>query len=299
MEMFKYCHTSTNHMNPDDTPIGIQPSQDDTEEARKAKFWKQYADNPMFQRVLHPEKSVEDVSPASPISPALSGSPVVYDVFTPVSPDYMKFPSVVKWCSDRCAVPVSPRECFVNRIARNGENDTDKTQFTRCAVLYTIVDGKIVALFDDVVVPDENVVLKYFGEGVADHGFGDFVLPRKDSIIKNAIDRALADNRILSLEGRTNNYTRHSLVSDIDGCEYERVLTPIVGREVALGYVEFLRGRKENYSAGGIWLLTPQNLKSQNLNDTIIVARLFRVGGVGNVSLGSVDAGSSFGGSGR
>ena len=211
----------------------------------------------------------------------------VLDVTT-VSLDYMKFPDVVKWCSDRNSVPVSPKECFANRIAQDGLNDTDKTQFTRCAVLYTIVDGKFVALFDDIAVPDENVVLKYFGGGVADHGFGDFVLPKNNSVVRNTIDRALAGNGVLSLEGRTENYTTHSLDSDVDGCEYERVLTPIVGSEVAEGNVKFLKrrnkiidGRREKYAVGGIWLLTPKELKEQGLLTTeTVIAHMLRVGGV-------------------
>ena len=219
---------------------------------------------------------------------------------TNVSPDYMSFPGVVKWCFDRNAVPVSPRECLANRFAQNGLNDTDKTIFTRGVVLYTVVDGKVVALFDDIAVPNDNVVLKYFGEGIANHGHGDYVLPRSLPIVRNAIDRAIADNRVLSLEGRTNNYTKHSLTSDTDGCDYERVLTPIVGREVALGNVEFLSGRKEKYTTGGIRLLTPQDLNSQNLNDNV-VARLFRVGGVDDFGnyLGNVSASSDFDGNGR
>ena len=281
-------------------PISIQPEESDSEE-RKRKFWAPLLKSPGAMRVLRgePEPKIEDSPETSPATLPVVHPNVVYDVFTPVSPDYMTFPNVVKWCSDRGAVPVSPRECFVNRISQNGENDTDKTHFTRCSVLYTIVDGKIVALFDDIAVPDENVVLKYFGEGVADHGYGNFVLPRNGPIVKNSIDRALADNRILSLEGRTNNYTRHSLTSDSNGCDYERVLTPIVGREVALGNVKFLRGRKENYSTGGIWLLTPKDLKPQNLHDNV-VARLFRVGGVdGFGDLDDVDAGSGFDVNGR
>ena len=219
---------------------------------------------------------------------------------TVVSPDYMKFPGVVKWCSDRGAIPVSPRECLMNRFAQNGLNDTDKTQFTRGVILNTVIDGKIVALPDDVANPDDNVALKYFGLGVADHGFGNFVLPRNNSVVKNAIDRAIADNRVISLEGRTVNYTTHSLTSDSDGCDYERVLTPIVGREVALGNVEFLRGRKEHYSSGGIWLSTPEDLKSLNLNDTVFV-RLFRVGGVDSFYyyLKGVSADSSYNVNGR
>ena len=284
-------------MNTSNAPINIQPSQDDTEESRKARYWAQYANNPMLQRALNSGKIVEDSqvpSPASQVPPVLPGSPIVYDVFTPVSPDYMKFPNVVKWCSDRSAIPVSPKECFMNRIFQNGLNDTDKTQFTRCAVLYTIVNGKLVALFDSIANPDENVVLKYFGEGVADHGFGDFVLPRNGPIVKNSIDRALADGRILSLEGRTNNYTRHSLTPDSNGCEYSRVLTPVIGSlDVVDGHATLLREHKNMYASGGIRLLTPEDLRPQNLSDNIVV-RLFRVGGGGFGSLGDIYASNDF-----
>ena len=276
-------------------PISIQPEESDSEE-RKRKFWAPLLKSPGAMRVLRgePEPKIEDSPETSPATLPVVHPNVVYDVFTPVSPDYMTFPNVVKWCSDRGAVPVSPRECFVNRIARNGENDTDKTQFTRCAVLYTIVDGKFVALFDDIAVPDENVVLKYFGEGVADHGYGNFVLPRNGPIVKNSIDRALADNRILSLEGRTNNYTTHSLTPDSNGCEYSRVLTPVIGSlDVVDGHAILLREHKNMYASGGIRLLTPEDLRPQNLSDNIVV-RLFRVGGGGFGSLGDIYASNDF-----
>src|SRR3989338_6869958 len=47
----------------DTAPISIQPSQDD-EETRIAKYWKQYADNPMLQRALNPEKRTGEEKPA-------------------------------------------------------------------------------------------------------------------------------------------------------------------------------------------------------------------------------------------
>src|SRR3989338_3765614 len=278
-------------------PISIQPEESDSEE-RKRKFWPPLQKSPGAMRVLRgePEPKIEDSPETSPATPLVVHPNVVYDVFTPVSPEYFNFPDVVKWCSDRGAVPVSPKECFANRIAQDGLNDTDKMQFTRCAVLYTIVDGKLVALFDDIAVPDENVVLKYFGEGVADHGYGNFVLPRKNSLVKNSIDRAIADNRFLSLEGRTNNYTTHSLTPDSNGCEYSRVLTPVIGSlDVVDGHAILLREHKNKYTSGGIRLLTPEDLRPQNLSDNIVV-RLFRVGGIGDFDddLDDVDADGDF-----
>ncbi|MBI4139597.1 hypothetical protein HY483_01400 [Candidatus Woesearchaeota archaeon] len=93
----------------------------------------------------------------------------------------------------------------------------------------------------------------------------------------------------------------HFLSPDNDGCDYARVLTPIVGREVAFGNALFLSGRKEGYSFGGIWLLTPRYLKSQGLTSDNVVVRLFRVWGVVGFddNLSYVSACSNFDDSGR
>ena len=48
--------------------IQIQPSREEDEKERIARYWKQYADNPMFQRALNPGKKEESGQPSDTYS---------------------------------------------------------------------------------------------------------------------------------------------------------------------------------------------------------------------------------------
>ena len=63
--------------------MGIQPSREEDEETRKARYWKQYADNPILQRALNPKKEEEKpVEPpreeTSPLIPQLQDKPLLF-----------------------------------------------------------------------------------------------------------------------------------------------------------------------------------------------------------------------------
>src|SRR3989338_122400 len=305
-------------MNTSNAPINIQPSQDDTEESRKARYWAQYANNPMLQRALNAGKIVEDSqvpSPTSQVPPILPGSPVVpvvYDGstwsigdFSCSSSSLERLDAVQSFDFSRSsgmslqsiAQSVLVRNSFFedDKKSKSGLDFSDEYQRT-CTVSLRFLKGDIFYVaFAELDMSDAS--RNFLVQGLSYHSrtpFEEFFLPLNDSLVARLLKSAERSDRIIPV--LDNNPLSLSLNGEYSTHPYS--IAVFGSQDVARINSEYLLQREKN--KGYFYDHTKKDLERllKGKKDSALV-RLVGLGGVVFIDINDVDVNFNFNDSGR
>ena len=192
--------------------------------------------------------------------------------FTEHSNEWLTWPKAVKFAAEQGdgAILQSAREAGAFRIEADGEHNIDLYQTTRAIALYFKVGDKFYCAIDDVVDPEQNIVLARAQEGFESHSSeGKYLLPVTDSLVKGSLLRAEKTGRIVRttespLELKTKEVDKKSEFGQNDW-------NKAILLDVAESYAQMLN--KRGYEIGRVWSLTPENLEKIGVDGNFVEVR--------------------------
>ena len=218
--------------------------------------------------------------------------------FTEHSKEWLNWPDAVEFAFEQGngAILQSAREAAAFRIEAEGKHDADLYQATRNVALYFKVGDKFYCAIDDVIDPEQNIVIASAEEGFKSHLNEDkYLLPVTDSLVKGVLSRAEKTGRIVEatespLELKTKAVNGKSEFGQNDW-------NKAILLDMAEPYAGMLN--KRGYEIGCVWSLTPDSLEKKGVDGKFVEVRPVGLGVSNYNNIDDVDAVNQFDDDGR